>query len=107
LSYYISTDMIKILLVPSKKKHHFCELDPVILQDAIRFCLENKTYSMRELHDTYKYFLQLQKDEEIDINQFNDSVDFSKFEHPNLSVASRDLQVYQEALESTERRLRV
>ena len=72
-------------------------IDSKILEQALEFCLENKTYSFSNLHDTYEYFLKKQTEEIsfFPICQTEISSNNKHKEARKMKVSTSDLAVYQ------------
>jgi hypothetical protein len=75
------------------------EVDPVCLDKALGFCLEHKTYSMANLHDTYLYYKGLSETKETDLlatvrPQLKEISRYKK----GIHVTQRDLGVYKSFL---------
>lgn len=71
------------------------EVDSQCLDRALEFCLEHKTYSIANLHDTYMYFKSVSETKEDDIltkiePQLKEIVRYRS----GIRVAKRDLSVY-------------
>jgi hypothetical protein len=71
------------------------EVDQESLEQALGFCLEHKTLSMRNLYDTYKYYEGLKERDEKDIlkNIAPQLKAVSRYKS-DIRVAKRDLSVY-------------
>jgi len=75
------------------------EVDPESLEKALEFCLEHKTYSIANLHDTYLYYQGLKEKGETDLlstvrPQLREISRYRK----GIQVAQRDLGVYKSFL---------
>jgi transposase len=72
------------------------EVDPVMLDQALSYCIDNKTYSMANLNDSYHYFLEERKN---GINK-NSAVTSIKIRNgvvrivPELEVSKPDMEPY-------------
>lgn len=72
------------------------EVDPVILDQALSYCIDNKTYSMANLNDSYHFFLEERKN---GINK-NSAVTSIKIRNgvvrivPGLEVSKPDMEPY-------------
>ena len=71
-------------------------IDLEYLDHALRFCLEHKTYSMRNLEDTYRYYKGIAETTEEDVlsklePQLKEVAQYKK----DIRVSKRDLGVYQ------------
>ena len=74
-------------------------VDPESLEKALEFCLEHKTYSIANLHDTYLYYQGLKEKGETDLlstvrPQLKEISGYRK----GIQVAQRDLGVYKSFL---------
>jgi len=77
------------------------DIQPVHLEAAVQFCLENGTFSMTELRDTYHHFCrEAEPGPEINPALFLPVESHINPELRNLQVAKRDLAVYAAILES-------
>lgn len=74
-------------------------LDPDVLTEAIRFCLDNKTYSYNNLWDTYNYCEGLRA-ESVNPEFTLHTSKYTKTK--SVEVATRDLEVYTECIKSKE-----
>jgi len=81
--------------VEAKKYFFDKDIDIVILDQALEYCLENNTPSFANLNDTYAYFKREHEREDLEIPTL--SLDY-KGGHKPLSVTSRDLSVYKEII---------
>jgi len=75
------------------------EVDPECLEKALEFCLEHKTYSMANLHDTYLYYKGLRDTRENDLlaTVQPQLKEISRYRR-GIQVAQRDLGVYKSFL---------
>lgn len=71
------------------------EIDPLILDKALEYCLENNTLSFANLNDTYTYFKREHEREELKTPTLR--LDYQGHHEP-LRVRARDLSVYREIL---------
>lgn len=83
-------------------KRYFCkeEIDIVVLNQALEYCLENNTLSFSNLNDTYAHFVvESQKLEEKIIHHPN-SIIIPGYQggYKPLPVASRDLSAYKDLI---------
>ena len=70
-----------------------------MLTEAIRFCLDNETYSYNNLWDTYNYCEGLRA-EPVTPEFTLDASKYSKSK--SIEVATRDLEVYTECIKPKE-----
>jgi hypothetical protein len=79
------------------------EIDAAVLKEALRYCLENRTYSMKNLHDSYKYFKDLGK-MKLENKKSEDFWESANREvpdlHSNVIVEKPDVKVYEELIGS-------
>jgi hypothetical protein len=73
------------------------DIDIVILDQALEYCLENNTPSFANLNDTYAYFKREHEREDLEILTL--STDYQGGHEP-LKVTARDLSVYKEIISS-------
>jgi len=74
-----------------------------ILKKALTFCLDSKTYSMKDLYDTYCYFKR--DDRKVNIPTFSSHREYhgSRGNHGReFNVSTRKLSVYQKIISSEE-----
>jgi len=81
--------------VEAKKYFFDKDIDIVILDRALEYCLENNTPSFANLNDTYVFFKHEQKSEDLEILTL--STDYQGG-HESLNVTARDLSVYKEII---------
>jgi transposase len=72
------------------------DIDKIILQNAIAFCASNQTFSFANLHDTYLYYLQRQKETKIglDSEQLDSSGKKQSGDNPKIPVNKRSVEEY-------------
>ena len=85
------------------QKHFDGKTDLALLEHAVEFCLSNKTYSMKDLSDTYRYYRSWTDDdsepaEEEDLGSIQLRNQIIKH---SISVAQRDLDEYTAVLKSS------
>ncbi len=85
------------------QKHFDERTDSVFLEHAVEFCLSNKTYSMKDLADTYRYYkswagddTEESEDEDLEFIQLRNQT----AKQP-ITVAQRDLHEYTALLKSS------
>ena len=81
-------------------KHFTEKTDVVFLEHAIEFCLSNKTYSMADLADTYRYYKSW-TDEPVEEDEEEESVLLGSSDPSAkgpINVAQRDLHEYTAAV---------
>lgn len=83
--------------VEAKRYFEVKDIDNVILERALEYCLENNTPSFSNLNDTYAHFKREHGREDPDIPTLNLNY---QTDHKPLSVTSRDLSVYKEIISS-------
>ena len=76
------------------------DIDILILDRALNYCLENNTPSFANLNDTYNYFKREQEREELKIPMPGSGYQGG---HEPLNVSTRDLSVYKKVINSRER----
>jgi len=81
--------------VEAKRYFDAKDIDTLILNRALDYCLENNTPSFAELNDTYTYFKREHGREELEIPAL--SVGYQGTHEP-LRVRARDLSVYKELI---------
>jgi len=79
------------------KKYFSLKLDPDVLIEAIRFCLDNKTYAYNNLWDTYNYCEGLRA-EPVNSEFTLHASKYSRFK--SVEVATRDLEVYTKCIKT-------
>jgi len=86
-------------------KKHFSggNIDEIILDKALKFCIENKTPSFANLNDTYKYYKHMHEEsiKEIDVNEI--IKDFYDIEHETkkkIDVKRRNYKIYKAILKN-------
>ena len=85
------------------QKHFHGEIDLALLEHAVGFCLSNKTFSMKDLADTYRFYKAWAGDDQVEDDPEDlESVQLSsqRNKHP-ITVAQRDLQEYSALLKSS------
>lgn len=73
--------------------------DTDLVNEAVEFCLKNERYSMKDLFDTYNYYLSFkkQKDSEGQESEGKEVVNIVMERNP-VKVATRDIEVYKRVL---------
>ena len=85
------------------QKHFAGEIDLALLEHAVGFCLSNKTFSMKDLADTYRFYKAWAGEDQVeDEPEELESMQLSsqRNKHP-ITVAQRDLQEYSALLKSS------
>ena len=85
------------------QKHLAGEIDLALLEHAVGFCLSNKTFSMKDLADTYRFYKAWAGEDQVeDEPEDLESMQLSsqRNKHP-ITVAQRDLQEYSALLKSS------
>ena len=85
------------------QKHFDGKSDLALLEHAVKFCLSNKTYSMKDLSDTYRYYRSWidddsEQDEEEDLGAIQLKTQTAK---QSITVAQRDLDEYTAVLKNS------
>jgi len=81
------------------QKHFGEKTDLVVLEHAVEFCLSNKTYSMADLADTYRFYMSWKGEEvEEESEEFESLPSGDQSIRRPIDVARRDLHEYTEAL---------
>jgi len=85
------------------QKHFDEKTDLAPLEHAVEFCLSNKTFSMKDLADTYRYYRSwIDDDSEQDEEEDLDSIQLrNQTIKQAISVAQRDLDEYTAVLKSS------
>jgi len=82
------------------QKHFGEKTDLVVLEHAVQFCLSNKTYSMADLADTYRFYMSW-KGEEVEEEEAEECESLPSGDQSHrrpINVARRDLHEYTAAL---------
>ena len=85
------------------RKYFDEKTDPVFLEEAVKFCLSNKTYSMKDLADTYRFYKSWVDDDDEECEK-EDIVPIqwgNQTAHKQITVAKRDLHEYTALLKSS------
>ena len=91
--------------IEAKRYFSAKDIDIVILDKALEYCLENNTPSFSNLNDTYVYFKR-EKDRPKDISQeIQIMAQGYHGDHEPLNINTRDLSVYKEIISKRERTL--
>lgn len=77
------------------EKHFGKDIDLIILEGALKFCLENKTYSFANLKDTYSYYKQMHKESKNYLLNVLTKVEQINKNKQKVRVKTRDLTFYQ------------
>jgi len=80
-------------------KNYFADKDIKIsvLDEALKYCLENETFSFANLNDTYAYFKREYEREDLELQTL--SLDYQGGHEP-LKVMTRDLSIYKKIISS-------
>ena len=89
--------------IDAKKHFSMGDIDNIILDKALEFCIENKTPSFANLNDTYKYYKRMHEEsiQEIDVNEM--IKDFYGTEHKirkQINVKRRNYTIYKSILKN-------
>lgn len=89
--------------IDAKKYFSSGDIDELILDKALKFCIENKTPSFANLNDTYKYYKRMHEEsvKEVDVNAI--IKDFYGTEHKikkQINVKRRNYTIYKSILKN-------
>ncbi len=78
------------------RKYFDEKTDPVFLEEAVKFCLSNTTYSMKDLADTYRFYKSWTEDdsEQSEEEVFRPILSGNQTAYKQIAVAERDLHEY-------------
>jgi len=80
--------------------------EPELFKNALLYCYEDKTYGMKALYDTYKYYLEEQKeDQSIVFNAFKNTIGI--YNIPEVIVSKRPVEKYENILLSEKKEVAV
>ena len=90
--------------IDAKKYFSKGDIDEIILDKALEFCIGNETPSFANLNDTYKYYKRMQEEsiKEIDVNG-GMIKDFCGTEHKTkkqINVKRRNFTIYKSILKN-------
>ena len=74
------------------------DIDKTILDEALSFCITNKTYTISNLNDTYKYFKRANEKFEDGKEKTNELCNEYYLKVPRIDVIQRSVEVYKEAV---------
>lgn len=85
------------------QKHFDEQTDLTLLEHAVEFCLANKTFSMKDLADTYRFYMTWANDERVEDEIENRESEQLSNQTPkhSITVAQRDLEEYTTLLKSS------
>lgn len=83
------------------RKYFDEKIDPVFLEEAVKFCLSNKTYSMKDLVDTYRFYKSWVDDDNEEEENVRPIQSVKRTERKQITVAERDLHEYTALLTSS------
>ena len=77
------------------KRYFGKDIDKEHLKEALEFCIEHETYSMKELKDTYDYYRRISETEEVDIlKEISPQLKAVARYKRDIKVSKRDIGVY-------------
>lgn len=79
------------------KRYFFSDIDEDKLKEAVIFCLDNKTYSAFNLYDTYKYYLNMEGENDILADVMPHIKKVSRYRE-EIKVEKHDLTIYKSLL---------
>lgn len=84
--------------IDAKKRLGGKNIDPVILEEALNYCLRNETYSVLNLNDTYQYYFKMHKEAVKDLGGYEnvEKIRCEYFNLPDVDVKKRSLKEYHE-----------
>ncbi len=89
--------------IDAKKHFSMGDIDEIILDKALEFCIENKTPSFANLNDTYKYYKRMNEESIQEINVNERIKDFCGTEHKikkQIDVKRRNYKIYKSILKN-------
>jgi len=89
--------------IDAKKYFSSGDIDEIILDKALEFCIENKTPSFANLSDTYKYYKRMNEESIQEININEGIKDFCGIEHKTkkqIDVKRRNYTIYKSILKN-------
>jgi len=83
------------------QKHFNEETDLALLEHAVEFCLSNKTFSMKDLADTYRFYKSWAGDDRVEDEDLESIPLRNQTANQSIRVAQRDLDEYTAVLNSS------
>ena len=83
------------------QKHFNEETDLALLEHAVEFCLSNKTFSMKDLADTYRFYKSWAGDDQVEDEDLESIPLSNQTVNQSIRVAQRDLDEYTAVVNSS------
>lgn len=98
-NFKMFTRYVRDQCLEARKHFRDNDISTIVLERALEYCIENNTYSMANLNDTYKHFL-----EESLMGPIPPAIDVFKSERrrpAGIDISKPDLEIYKDILKTS------